>query len=312
MSYSKISLIIPTLNAEKYIEKLLKIIYSQTVVPDEIVIIDSQSSDQTVEICMKHDIVRVIQIKQDEFDHGGTRNQAVMAAQGDIILMLSQDVTPIHNDYIEKLIHPLLEDKKIAACSGRQIAYEDASLREKLTREFNYKDVNFVRDISDLPYLGIKTYFLSDCCAAYRKKALLDCGLYEDPCLADEDMILASKLLNAGYKIAYSADAQVFHSHDYTLKKQYTRNFDIGAVMDIDSRFFGDAKAEDEGIKMVKYVLGHLLLKGHFFMAFYYCVDCAVRLKGHRDGKNWRKLSKEKLKKRTANLNYWKKIGYIM
>ena len=114
MSYcdNRISLIIPTLNAEKYIEKLFNIIDAQTVKPDEIIVIDSASDDRTVELCRKHENVMVIEIRREDFDHGGTRNQAVEASSGDIVLMLSQDVTPIHEDYIEKLIHPLLIDEK--------------------------------------------------------------------------------------------------------------------------------------------------------------------------------------------------------
>ncbi|MBQ8613474.1 MAG: glycosyltransferase, partial [Ruminiclostridium sp.] len=69
-----ISLIIPVLNAEKYIEKLLEKIFSQTVVPDEIIILDSESEDRTIDICKKYDRVRVIDIKRKDFDHGGTRH----------------------------------------------------------------------------------------------------------------------------------------------------------------------------------------------------------------------------------------------
>lgn len=313
MSYCNqiISLIIPTLNAEKYLEKLLDIINAQTVKPDEIIIIDSESDDRTVELCKKYNTVKVIEIKRMNFDHGGTRNQAFRAATGDIVLMLSQDVTPISKNYIETLIRPLLEDEKCAACSGRQIAYEEASDREKLTRMFNYKSDSLTWDEKNITQMGIKAFFLSDCCAAYKKSAVLKVGMYKEPCLANEDMILVSKLLNAGYRIAYASDAEVYHSHDYTLKKQYKRNFDIGAGMDIDKEYFKDIRSESEGAKMASFVITHLLQRGHVFSAIYFCADCAVRLKAHRDGRKWEKLSKKKLASRTSNIAYWKKIGYI-
>ena len=313
MSYcdNRISLIIPTLNAEKYIEKLFNIIDAQTVKPDEIIVIDSASDDKTVELCQKDEKVKVIEIRREDFDHGGTRNQAVEASSGDIVLMLSQDVTPIHEDYIEKLIHPLLIDEKCAACSGRQIAYEDASLREKLVRSFNYKPDSFSWNKSDMPRMGIKSFFVSDCCAAYKKSAIANVGMYKDPSIANEDMILVSKLLDAGYVIAYAADAEVYHSHDYTLKKQYKRNFDIGAGMEIDKVYFKNVTAEAEGTRLLKYVLSGLLRHGHFIMAAHFCIDCVVRFKAHRDGKKWYKLPKSKLTDRTSNLAYWKKTGYI-
>lgn len=314
MSYcdQKISLIIPTLNAEKYIDKLMGIICSQTVVPDEIIVIDSESDDATVELCRKYELVKVIEIKRKDFDHGGTRNRAILASSGDIILMLSQDVTPIHNDYIEKLVQPLLDNERCVACSGRQIAYANASLREKYTREFNYKASSFKWNKADIARMGIKAYFLSDCCAAYMKSAVVEVGMYKDPSLANEDMILVSKLLAAGYSIAYTADAEVYHSHDYTLEKQYKRNFDIGAGMEIDREYFNDVQAEAEGMKLAKYVLSSLLRRGHVFAAMRFCIDCAVRLKAHRDGMKWKNLSKEKLASCTTNLNYWKKIGYLV
>lgn len=307
----KISLVIPVFNAEKYIEKLLNKILSQTIVPDEIIAVDSQSDDKTVEICRKFDRVKVIGVKHTDYDYSGSCNKGILACAGSIVLTLSQDVMPIENDYIEKLIKPLFDDERIAACSGRQIAYEDASLREKLTRNFNYKSVSFVRDKSDLAELGIKAYFFSSSCSAYKKSALLKIGMFEEPSLACPDMIVASKLFDSGYRIAYAAEAKVYHSHDYSLKKQYARNFDSGADLAINSRYFGNVKAESEGIKMVKYVLKELLKKGHFIMAVYYCLDCAAKLFGHRAGKRYKKLSDKQILKRTANKNYWYRSGII-
>ena len=174
----------------------------------------------------------------------GTRNQAILASSGDIILMLSQDVTPIHNDYVERLIQLLLDDEKCAACSGRQIAYDNASMREKLVREFNYKDYSFVRDRSSLKDLGIKTFFMSDSCGAYKRNCIEEVGMYDTPCLASEDMLLAAKLISAGYSIAYCAEASVFHSHDYSLKTIYKRYFDTGVVMNIEKKSLRKSNAK--------------------------------------------------------------------
>lgn len=309
MSYcnQRISLIIPTLNAEKYIDKLMGIIFSQTVVLDEIIVIDSESDDKTVELCHKYDLIKVIEIKRKDFDHGGTRNQAIQSSSGDIILMLSQDVTPLHHDYVEKLIQPLCDDEKCAACSGRQIAYDNASTREKLVREFNYKDYNSVRDRSSLKDLGIKTFFMSDSCAAYKRRYMEKVGMYDAPCLASEDMLLAAKLINAGYRIAYCAEASVFHSHDYSLKSTYKRYFDTGVVMNIKKDVFKGINCESEGIKLAKYVLTKLLCHGHWVSAVYFCIEGFIRVKAHRNGKNWRRLSKEKILARTSNPEYFKK-----
>lgn len=305
----RISLIIPTLNAEKYIEKLLNIIDTQTIKPDEIIVIDSASDDNTIELCKKHNNVKVIEIKREDFDHGGTRNKAIDASIGDIVLMLSQDVTPIRVDYIEKLIFPIINDNSIAACSGRQIAYPDATLREKLVRQFNYKEYSFVRDISDVEKLGIKTFSLSDCCSAYRREYIEFVGKYQTPALICSDMILTAKLIAAGYKVAYAADAAVYHSHNYTLIKQYQRNFDTGAELEINKAIFLNANPTNEGVKLAKYILRELVKKGHFIMMGLFCLDSAVRLLGYNDGKNYKKFSLNQIEKRSMNKSFWIKMG---
>ena len=259
---------------------------------------------------MKTHYVKVIEIKREEFDHGGTKNKAILASSGDIILLLSQDVLPIRSDYIEELITPLIQDERIAASSGRQIAYDSASLREKLVRQFNYKNYSFVRDKSDLSKLGIKTFFLSDCCSAYRREAIDSVGLYNEPNLICCDMILAAKLVYAGYKIAYTAEAEVYHSHDYSIVTQYKRNFDTGAEIAINGHLFGNVEIKSEGVKLVKFVLKELVKKGHFIMGIHFCVDCVARLKGHNDGIHYRRYSKEQIKKRSLNLSFWDKISW--
>ena len=303
----KISFIIPTLNAGNYITRLLDNIFSQTVVPDEVLIVDSQSDDQTVELCRGYPLVRVIGIRREDFDIGGTRNLAIAQCTGEIILMMSQDVLPVDTYYIENLLKVLNSDDRIAACSGRQIAYSDAPLREKYTRQFNYKDRTFVRDKSDIKDLGIKTYFLSDCCAAYKRAPMEEVGMYGERSIINGDMVMAAKLLDAGYKIAYAAEARVYHSHDYSMKKQYARNFDIGADFSLNEERFACISAESEGVKLVKYVVGKLLRGGHFLSAAYYCVECAVRLKAYRDGRDYKILTHEEVLKRTTNPNFWKR-----
>ncbi len=313
MSYNgkRISLIIPTLNAEGYIDKLINIINSQTVEPDEIIVIDSESVDRTIELCQKYEKVKVIEVKRESFDHAGTRNQAIQASTGDIILMLSQDVTPIHKDYIEKLISPLLIDENIAACSGRQIAYPDATLREKLVRQFNYKSYSFIRSKTDISAMGIKTFYLSDCCSAYRRKQIDSVGMYQAPTLICSDMILAAKLIFAGYKIAYAAKAEVYHSHDYSLIKQYKRNFDIGAEIEINKALFTNVSTTQEGMKLTKYVLSELLKRGHIIMGIYFCIDCLARYIGHYDGRHYRRYNLNQVKRLSMNTNYWEKTNLL-
>ena len=76
--------------------------------------------------------------------------------------------------------------------------------------------------------LGIKTYFCSNVCAAYRRDIYLKLGGFTKKTIFNEDMIFAGHAVEAGYQIAYAADAQVIHSHNYTAMQQLHRNFDLG------------------------------------------------------------------------------------
>ena len=301
----KISLIIPTLNAGKFIEPLLKRLKEQTVPIDEIVIVDSASDDDTVVKAMKFDGVKVITIDRKDFNHGGTRDLAIQQTSGDFILCLTQDALPCDAYYVEHLIAPFAEDEKIAMASGRQVPHKDANPIEKLTREFNYPEICFIRNKDDIPHLGVKTFFASDCCSAYRRSAYEAIGGFDKHILINEDMKIAAQFIYAGYKIAYVGTAGVWHSHNYNLKQQYTRNFDVSVFMTMHPELFANISATSEGIKMVKWVEKKLLTHGRLFSAAYYVVESGVKFLANRIGRSYRNMSVTSLRKHSMHKNYW-------
>lgn len=301
----KISLIIPTLNAGRFIEPLLKRIKEQSVPVEEIIIVDSASDDETVAKANNFDGVKVISIDRKNFNHGGTRDLAIQQTSGDIILCLTQDALPCDAHYVERLIAPFAEDEKIAMASGRQVPREDANPIEKLTREFNYPETCFVRSKEDIPRLGVKTFFASDCCSAYRRSAYEAIGGFDKHILINEDMKIAAQFIYAGYKIAYVGTAGVWHSHDYSLKQQYTRNFDVSAFMTMHPELFANISATSEGIKMVKWVEKKLLSQGRLFSAAYYIVESGVKFLANRKGRKFKKMSLAQLRKSSMHKNYW-------
>lgn len=289
LNNAKISVIIPTLNAGKNIRALLNKLLEQTIIPDEIIVIDSSSADNTKDICLTFPKVRFIQIEKEDFDHGQTRDKAARLAIGDYILFMTQDAVPADNYYIENLIRPLVQ-KNIAMSSGRQIARIDARYSEKLTRIFNYPEYDFVRCKKDIPEYGIKTFFVSDVCSAYRKKDYIKYGGFPYPIPVGEDMIMAAKFIYAGYSIAYVANAEVIHSHNFTLKQQFKRNFDIGVYLSMYQVYFSNVSLNNEGIKMVKFVLLGLMKKGKIIDIAYYISECISKLLGNKLGLNYEKL----------------------
>ncbi|MDR2058408.1 MAG: glycosyltransferase [Dysgonamonadaceae bacterium] len=300
----KISLIIPTLNAGKGIDRLLRSLNNQTVSLDEIIVIDSQSDDDTEEICRKYEKVIFIKIDRNEFDHGGTRDYAFHKSNGDFVLFLTQDALPIDEHYVEQILLPF-QDEAVAMVSGRQIAKKDASEREKLTRNFNYPSHSSTKTKKDIPVLGIKTFFASNVCSAYRKSAYLQVGGFEFPLLTNEDLLIAARFIYKGYKVIYCAEAKVIHSHHFTLKQHFARNFDIGVFMNMNSHVFQNIPTTQEGIKMVKEILSELLKKGRILQAVYYCCENGIKLCGYRLGLRYRRLSRQLVVRCSANKNFW-------
>ena len=279
-----ISLIIPTRNAGKEIEVLLNRIQMQTCIPDEIIIVDSSSTDQTVSICCQYPNVKVLTIDQNEFDHGKTRDMAIRTCCGDIVIMMTQDAIPKDAYLVENLIRPL-ENLSVVAVTGRQLAKTDASPMEKLIREFNYPPYGHIRSKDDVEKLGIKAFFFSDVCAAYRKEIYLQLGGFECPITTNEDMFYAAKVLQSGYKIAYASDAVVYHSHNFSLKEQYQRNYIQGYEIEKHKELLGNVKLEGEGMKLVVYVIKGLLKSGRVFSIVRFGFDCCARMLGNKMGK---------------------------
>ena len=279
-----ISVIIPTLNAGKHIEKLLLLLEKQTICPDEIIIIDSSSTDNTVSIAEKHKHTRVITIRQSEFNHGGTRNLGIKRSQGNIILFLTQDAVPANKSLIESLTKPFQNNLQCAVAFARQLPRNDSSPREKLVRAYNYPEQSAVHSEKDIPQLGIKTFFCSNVCAAYRRDIYEQLGGFEKNLLSNEDMMYAAKAIRNGYKIAYAADACVVHSHDLTYREQYERNRIQGYEIARHRTLLGETSSSKEGIHMLKKVSLQLMKQGRILSVFGLIADCAARYLGSRAG----------------------------
>jgi len=285
----KTTVIIPTLNAEKELPDLLAALHAQKHAVDELIVVDSASDDRTAEICRADPAVALIPIERKDFDHGKTRDMALRRSSGDVVVFLTQDALPADENLLTNLIAPLSEDG-VAVSAGRQLPKKDATRMERLVRAFNYPAESYIRSKADLPRMGIKTFFCSDVCAAYNRSVYLELGGFDYPIKTNEDMFFAARVINAGYRIAYAADALVYHSHNFTLKEQYARNYIQGYEIERHREALNNAAQESEGMKLVKYVSKDLLRHGHFFSFIHFGFDCCARLLGSRAGrKAWQK-----------------------
>ena len=278
------ALIIPTLNAGADIGRLLSAVAEQTLPPSELLIVDSSSEDDTVAIASRVPGVRCITIPRAEFDHGGTRDMALRMTQAEAVVFMTQDALPVGRNALERLLAPL-SDTHVAAVGGRQIGWPDARRSEKAVRAHNYPARSRTWDSGDIPELGIRSFLISDVFAAYRREAYLAVGGFDHPLLTNEDMLMAERLLHAGYTLAYAGDAAVYHSHSLTWLQEYRRNYAIGRVLKRYESRFEHVRETGDGIALVKAVLRSLAGEGHYIECIRFAFSCSARLLGNRMGK---------------------------
>ena len=302
----KISIIIPTYNAQHYLQKLLDNLKYQSLKDYELLIIDSSSKDETVLIAKQY-TEHVMVIPQNEFDHGGTRTKAAKVATGDLLIYLTQDALPVDSFTIKNIIK-IFEDEKIGAAYGRQLSYPATNLFGKHLREFNYKDTSYIRDKSDSKKYGLKTGFLSDSFAVYRKSALKNIGWFKDGLILGEDTYVGAKMILSDYCLAYVADAQVYHSHSYTVWEEFKRYFDIGVFHKCENWIlvqFG--KAEGEGMKYIKSEISYLFKNGAWYLLPEFFVRNSMKYLGYKLGQEYELLPIWMIKRMSMHHRWWNK-----
>lgn len=272
-----VSIIIPTLNAARYISEIISSLRQQTI-ECEIVIVDSSSIDNTVHIA-KTGHLKTLTIRHEDFNHGNTRNTGVQAANNNTVVFLTQDALPCDDRCLENLIKPL-QNPQIAASFGRQVPRPDASPTEKFTRLFNYPDTPAVKGLEDIPRLGIKTFFFSNVCSAIKIKEFKELGGFPENIIMFEDLIFAAKAILKGYKIAYVPDAKVWHSHNFSLLQQFRRYQDAGISLLNNSWIFEYTKANREGVEFLKRQIVYLSRNHQYQWISYAIAESAFKFAG--------------------------------
>ena len=250
----KATIIIPTYNGEKYLDRLLNMVFKQELDhPFDVFVIDSTSSDRTVEIIQthlkKHKNMTYEQIPTKEFGHGKTRNYAAQIAKGEFVVFLSQDAIPAKKSWLYEMLKPFELNDKIVGVVGKQVPraicvpllkYEIRTVFNNLGSEAGtalfYKDF-----FMDDPVYGDVVTFYSDVNSAARRDFLVNEIPYRDIPYA-EDQFFARDIIEAGYMKAYAPRGRVIHSNDIPLFEYRHRTFDeivglrrIGAKIELPS-----------------------------------------------------------------------------
>jgi len=255
----KVALIIPTLNAGRQWKTLFDGILSQSLVPDEVIVIDSCSADDTVAQARAGGCT-VLQIERSAFSHGGTRQAAAMqAANANVLIYLTQDAVPVGIDSFRRIV-AAFRDGAVGAAYGRQLPRRNANAIEEHARLFNYPPLSQVRSLDSRATLGFKSIFFSNAFGAYRRDALFSIGGFAQHVNFGEDTLAVAHLHRAGWKTAYVAEALVEHSHAYSLYDEFRRYFNIGVLHQRESWMNEEFGAVGgEGMRFVLSELRYLL-----------------------------------------------------
>lgn len=302
--YRRVDVIIPTYKPDERVVLLVKKLLRQSYPLREIHLIDTDTGIFPEELAQLSDNIKVTHIPKEKFDHGGTRHMGMLKSKAEIVVFMTQDALPANEYLIEELVKPFAE-KDIAVSYARQLPDQECKVIERYTRSFNYPKQSRVKSIEDLDTLGIKTYFCSDVCAAYRKDVYESLGGFEEKTIFNEDMIMAAKIIQSGFKIAYIAEAKVIHSHNYSCMQQFRRNFDLAVSQAEHPEIFENVKSESEGIRLVMDTARYLVKIKKPWLILSLIIKSGFKFLGYRFGKNYRKLPDWLIAKCTMNPGYW-------
>lgn len=302
----QVAVIIPIYHPDEKFTHLLDGLKAQKGADLFLYIVDSGSTPSAYEAHLEGLAYQIERTTPEKFNHGGTRRKAANAcAQYPFLVFMTQDAVPADAYALANLL-AVFQDEKVGCAYGRQLPNPDASLLGAHARLFNYPAQSRAKTLADVGALGIKAAFLSDTFAAYRTTALQEIGGFPQDVILGEDTYVAAKMLLAGWKSMYCAEARVYHSHDYTIWQEFRRYFDTGVFHArepwIRKRF---GQAEGEGKKFVLSEIRYLFHRAPWMLPGM-VLGNGMKFLGYRMGMHEALLPLWISKKCSMNRSYWK------
>ena len=224
----EISILIPAKNEADNIRNCLDAVFSQVVSSEfEVILVDSGSTDGTPDIASGYP-VRLYRIAPEEFHHARTRNYLANLAQGRNLVYLNADAFPTSSNWLDALLCNF-SDSSVGAVYGRHLPKPDCNLERQVVLSTMYGDAKVVKAASRKRELGYRYYHLSTVNAAIRKSVWESTGFPESLKIF-EDVGIAKRILDGGWKIVYEPAASVYHSDNHTPTGLFKRYFDLGVI----------------------------------------------------------------------------------
>jgi rhamnosyltransferase len=210
----RVAILIRTKNEAKWFPETLARLTNQSRPADEIVVVDSGSTDETMDIARSTAGVRLLVIDAAEFTYGRSLNFGFSETDCDLVACLSAHALPRDNRWLEEFVRPF-EDPRVIGAYGRQIPHPDAyPCVQRDLAEF-YGDTPHVQTNPDY-------HKFSNANSLVRRKGWLELR-FDEHLPYCEDQLWARSMIERGYAVAYTPDAAVLHSHKDSLRSVFAR-----------------------------------------------------------------------------------------
>ncbi|NJO52767.1 MAG: glycosyltransferase [Leptolyngbyaceae cyanobacterium RM2_2_4] len=213
MHNPQISVVIRCYNEAQHIGRLLRGILQQSIQDVEIIVVDSGSTDATVNIATHYN-VRIVNIRPEEFSFGKALNIGCWEATGELLVFASAHVYPLYQDWLKNLLSPF-KDPTIALTYGKQRGNETTKYSEKQIFATWFPESSTGVTRQEYP-------FCNNANAAIRR-SLWQKLPYDETLTGLEDLDWAKRVMAAGYSITYVPVAEIVHVHDETPLRIYNR-----------------------------------------------------------------------------------------
>ncbi|MEK7182772.1 MAG: glycosyltransferase [Patescibacteria group bacterium] len=207
-----VSIVIRAKNEEKYINELLHKLQNQTFEDFEIIVVDNESSDNTLQIAKKFKVDKIIHISDEDFSHPYSTNLGVEAAVGKFVVLTNGHCVPMTNTWIANGLKNF-NNPKVAGIDGHYIIGKAATPFQKL------------RDLVYLPQtkLRIEGKHVSTTNCIIRKD-LWELYPFDETLEECEDYDWSKEMIARGYKIIKDPKFNVYHYHPLTREQFYARH----------------------------------------------------------------------------------------
>ena len=200
MKKPKVSVIIRTRNEETWVAPCLDMVFRQDYPDFEVIVVDNESTDHTLEILRRYPVKDVVKISR--YKPGLSLNMGIRASSGALIACLSSHCIPRGTDWLAKLAAGF-DEAKVAGVYGRQLplAFSGAIDKRDLLTVFGLDR-----------RVQVKDYFFHNANSMLRRDLWEACP-FDEEASNIEDRLWGKAMIDAGHTLVYEPEAAVYHHH---------------------------------------------------------------------------------------------------